>query len=391
MSWAAYGKESSHYSPAANATGSRFTICWFGNGSLTSLNVFLVAFICEPAIGERIQPSFKDHHDNGSIRISGSAADTAVAVCICTFRRPAGLRRLLAGLASQTFNDIPHPVITVIVADNEGSLENRRVCSEFQESAFESLIYVHEQRQGISYARNACIDNLPDGTKFVAMVDDDESPDPAWLNHLLLAHFRSGADVVVGPTLPEFDANTASWVQDTGYFAKPQNPDSYEDLQADPPAATCNVLVNAEIFSKLGLRFDSLLALSGGEDKLLFQDIKLRGYKFVWAARARVTEWIPAERANIAYMWREEFRRASVRHYVKSRLKVSNPLKLLVLVPKSLARAVKNIAAGCYRVAVQLLKNPTNRSELALGALVIADGCGSIAGLLGLRSRHYRR
>ena len=314
-----------------------------------------------------------------------------VAVCICTFRRPAGLRRLLACLASQTFNDIPQPIITVIVADNEGSLENRRICSEFQESAFESLTYVPEQRQGISYARNACIDNLPVGTHFVAMVDDDESPDPAWLNHLLFAQSRSGADVVVGPTLPEFEANTASWIQETGYFAKPQNPDSFEDLQADPPASTCNVLVNAEIFSKLGLRFDPMLALSGGEDKLLFQDIKLRGYKFVWAARAKVAEWIPRDRATFAYMWREEFRRASVRHYVKSRLKVSNPVKLFVLVPKSLARAVKTIAAGCYRVAAQLPRNSANRSKLALGALIIADGFGSIAGLLGLRSHHYRR
>ena len=346
-----------------------------------SLKVFLTALNSSPAAGKR----------KGRIRISGNSIDTVVAVCICTFRRPAGLRRLLARLASQTFNDIPQPIITVIVADNEGSLENRRICSEFQESAFESLTYVPEQRQGISYARNACIDNLPDGTSFVAMVDDDESPDPAWLNHLLLAQSSSGADVVVGPTLPEFEADTASWVQETGYFAKPQNPDSFEDLQADPPAATCNVLVNAEIFSRLGLRFDPLLALSGGEDKLLFQDIKLRGYKFIWAARAKVTEWIPRERATFAYMWREEFRRASVRHYVKSRLKVSSPLKLLVLIPKSLVRSVKNIAVGCYRVAAQLLKNSANRSKLALGALVIADGFGSIAGILGLRSRHYQR
>ena len=345
----------------------------------------------EPAAGDRIQPSSQHHNKKGKFRISDNSTDTVVAVCICTFRRPAGLRRLLACLANQTFNDIPQPTITVIVADNEGSLENRRICSEFQESAFESLTYVPEQRQGISYARNACIDNLPDRTSFVAMVDDDESPDPAWLNHLLLAQSSSGADVVVGPTLPEFEADTASWVQETGYFAKPQNPDSFEDLQADPPAATCNVLVNAEIFSQLGLRFDPLLALSGGEDKLLFQDIKLRGYKFVWAARAKVTEWIPRERATFAYMWREEFRRASVRHYVKSRLKVSSPLKLLVLIPKSLVRSVKNIAVGCYRVAAQLLKNSANRSKLALGALVIADGFGSIAGILGLRSRHYQR
>ena len=280
--------------------------------------------------------------------------------------------------------------MAVIVVDNEGSRENRQICREYRISAFQSLTYVVEQQQGISYARNACIENLPDETRFVAMVDDDESPDSAWLNHLLLAQSSSGADVVVGPTLPEFEENTAAWIKKTGYFEKPHNPHCFEDLQADPPAATCNVLINADIFTKLGLRFDPLLALSGGEDKLLFQDIKLRGYKFVWAARATVTESVPRERASFGYMWREEFRRASVRHYVKSRLKISNPLKLFVLVPKSLARAVKNILVGCYRVAAQMVIDNTNRSELALGALIVADGLGSIAGLLGRRSRHYR-
>ncbi len=313
-----------------------------------------------------------------------------VAVCISTYRRPAGLRRLLSCLATQAFNDVPRPTLRVIVADNEGSPENWQICNEFEQLTFESLDCVREQRQGIAHARNACLDNLPDGTHFVAMIDDDESPDPEWLNHLLLAQSRSGADVIVGPTLPAFEADTAPWVRETGYFAKPQNPDSFHDLQADPPAATCNVLINAEIFSSLGLRFDPELALSGGEDKLLFQDIKLRGYAFVWAARARVTEWVPTDRATFRYMWREEFRRASIKHYVKSKLKTRNRLRPFVLIPKTLTRAIGNIIMGCYRVAAQLVRNNTDRPALALAALLIAHGFGSIAGTLGLRSRHYR-
>jgi glycosyltransferase involved in cell wall biosynthesis len=369
MSWTGYANESWNYSQAP-----------VENGDRGSLNVFFVA----------LNPGSGSGRNKGRIRISGSSTDTVVAICICTFRRPAGLRRLLACLAKQTFSDVPHPRMAVIVVDNEGSRENRQICREYRKSAFESLTYVVEQQQGISYARNACIDNLPDRTRFVAMVDDDESPDSAWLNHLLLAQSSGSADVVVGPTVPEFEENTATWIQETGYFAKPHNPHCFEDLQTDPPAATCNVLINADIFTKLGLRFDPLLALSGGEDKLLFQDLKLRGYKFVWAARATVTESVPRERARFGYMWREEFRRASVRHYVKSRLKVSNPLKLFVLAPKSLTRAVKNILVGCYRIAAQMLTGNASRSGLALDALVIADGFGSIAGVLGLRSRHYR-
>jgi glycosyltransferase involved in cell wall biosynthesis len=203
MSWTGYANESWNYSPAP-----------VENGDRGSLNVFLVA----------PNPGSGSGRNKGRIRISGSSTDTVVAICICTFRRPAGLRRLLACLASQTFSDVPHPRMAVIVVDNEGSRENRQICREYRIPAFESLTYVVEQQQGISYARNACIDNLPDRTRFVAMVDDDESPDSAWLNHLLLAQYSSGADVVVGPTVPEFEENTASWIQETGYFAKPHNP-----------------------------------------------------------------------------------------------------------------------------------------------------------------------
>jgi glycosyltransferase involved in cell wall biosynthesis len=279
----------------------------------------------------------------------------------------------------------------VIVADNEGNPESRSICSEFRQTHFQTLVYVHEQRRGISWARNACLDHVPAETDFVAMIDDDEAPDSTWLNHLLFAQSRSGADVVVGPTYPEFQTGTPDWIRDSGFFLKPENPSRFTDLQADPPAATCNVLVNATIFSNAGLRFDPQLALSGGEDKLLFQDIKLRGHTFVWAANARVTEFIPGERATFGYMWREQYRRGSVKYYVKRQLKVSNRLKLIRLVPKFLARAMANILAGSYGVVTQLLRNRKDRSALACNALIIADGLGSISGLLQLKNRHYLR
>jgi glycosyltransferase involved in cell wall biosynthesis len=316
---------------------------------------------------------------------------STVAVCICTFRRPAGLRHLLTCLANQTFNDIPVPKISVIVADNEGNPENRRLCNEFRQTHFQSLTYVHEHRRGISYARNACLDQVPAEIDFVAMIDDDEAPDSAWLNHLLLAQSRSGADVVVGPTYPEFQQGTPAWIKDSGFFLKPENPSRFKDLQADPPAATCNVLVNAAIFARPGLRFDPQLALSGGEDKLLFQDIKLRGYTFAWAANAKVTEFVSRERATFGYMWHEQYRRGSVKYYVKRRLKVSNRLKLIRLVPKFLARALANILAGSYGVITQLLRNRKDWSALACNALIVADGLGSISGLLHLKNRHYLR
>lgn len=325
----------------------------------------------------------------GKPGISDNSTATTVAICICTYRRPAGLRRLLEGLAAQAFPDTPAPTISVVVTDNEGNPESRDICDGFRQTGL-SLTYNHEPRQGISHARNACLDNLPAGTDFVAMIDDDESPDSHWLNHLLLAQSHTAADIVVGPTLPAFEEGVADWIRASGFFAKPENPECYADLQPDPPAATCNVLVKAEIFSDAGMRFDPRLALSGGEDKLLFQDLKLRGYRFAWAADAKVTEYIPRERASFNYMWREAYRRGNVKHYVKRQLKISNRLKLFILVPKSLVRAVVQILTGSYKLTIQFVTDRKNRAQLVLHALAIADGLGTIAGLLRLENRHYR-
>lgn len=254
-----------------------------------------------------------------------------------------------------------------------------------------SLMYIHEPHQGISHARNACLDNLPAGTDFVAMIDDDELPTPYWLNHLLLAQSHSGADVIVGPTLPVFEDDTADWIRDSGFFDKPQNLGRYSDLQSEPPAATCNVLVNAVIFSRTGMRFDPELTLSGGEDTLLFLNIKQQGYRSAWAARARVAEFVPCERANFAYMWREAYRRGNVRYYLKRRLKAPKPLRHVLLGHKLLVRAVTQILTGTRHATTQLTTARKNsRAKLVSHILDIAIGLGTIAGLLRIKNRHYR-
>ena len=316
-------------------------------------------------------------------------ANTQVAVCICTYKRPAGLRRLLEALDRQQFPDLPRPTITVIVADNECSDTNRHICNALQSSELSSVVYVPVDRRGISHARNACLDALPAGTHFVAMIDDDETPGSSWLNHLLLAQQRSAADVVVGPTMPEFETETADWVAASGYFEKPWHPQQYRDLQADPPAATCNVLMKADFFNQLGLRFDPELALSGGEDKLMFQYIKKRGYKFTWAAHAGVVESIPPERATFRYMWMESLRRGSVKFYIKKALRAPGSPMSPLQASRFAARALWNILAGCFLVAGQLATSPTARDKLVIKAMRIADGIGSIAGLTGTRNRHY--
>jgi succinoglycan biosynthesis protein ExoM len=325
--------------------------------------------------------------------MSAAAADegqrSRVTVCICTYRRPAGLRRLLQALAEQRFRHIPPPRVTVVVTDNEGSEQIKALCHSFRCEAFAALLYFHEPRRGISYARNTCFDHIPPATDFVAMIDDDEIPVQEWLEQLLLAQSKTTAEVVIGPTTPVFEPTTPLWVQQSGFFNKPREQNSLTDLQPDPVAATCNALVSAHSLTATGIRFHPDLALSGGEDALFFRELKLAGYRFTWARHAQVFETIPIHKARLGYMLREEFRRGNVRVFVDALItgKSGAPRRRVL---KEYRRALKRIFSGSAGVLRTLPRWNACRGGMAMEASRVARGLGMLAGLTGIRSRHYR-
>ncbi|MFT4613049.1 MAG: succinoglycan biosynthesis protein ExoM [Bacteroidia bacterium] len=320
----------------------------------------------------------------GALRIS-QINNSPLAVCICTFRRPLGLARLLRGLDRQAFNSATGPQVELVVVDNSPEAGARQAMADWQGRW--PLHYRHEPQPGISHARNTSLAAVPVGTAFIAMIDDDEEPAENWLQALLSAQAQSGADIIVGPTLPSFPHGTAHWIAATGFFPKPQNYQSLGELDPDPPAATCNALLRASLFDDPQLRFDPQLALSGGEDKLLFQDLKLRGHRFAWAADALALEFIPPERATLAYMWREAFRRGSVKYLVKRRLKARSGGKAALIALRLLLRSVGRTLRDAVLLLPALLRG---RAAWVPRVLAIANSLGTCAGVLGVRNRHYR-
>ena len=309
----------------------------------------------------------------------------SIAVCICTFRRPEGLQRLLEELDAQIFPTVSTPTVTVIVADNSPERSAAEAC-ETRMGKW-PLVYLHEPRPGISHARNTALAAVPEQADYVAMIDDDEVPDPDWLDQLLYTAGRSGADVIVGRTSPVFPARTPEWIAATGFFPKPQEQDSLQELDPDPPAATCNVLVRAALLGKSGLNFDPSLALSGGEDKLLFQSLKLGGYRFVWAATAQVHEDIPVERANLSYMLREAYRRGCVKFRIKRQLKSRSTARSIWI---ALRLFFRSATGAVWALALALGNTGRGRAAWVPHALTIADCLGTISGVLHIPNRHYR-
>lgn len=225
---------------------------------------------------------------------AGDSSKLQVAICAATCRRPAGLRRLLDGIARLEFTDAVAPQITIIVVDNDSTDSAKQLIEKLRKTIPWPITYVHEPVSGIPHARNAALDAVDERVDWICFIDDDERPQPNWLNELLDVQRSSGADVVAGPVEPAFDEDVPAWARKGGFFNRTRRATG----TAVDRAYTGNVLFRAELSRRLNLRFDARFAGTMGEDREFFHRMKAAGGRIVWANDAVVVETIPASRAQ---------------------------------------------------------------------------------------------
>ena len=224
----------------------------------------------------------------------------AVSVCICTFKRPALLVLLLAELERQIGADAG---VEFVVADNDPEHSAREVLAEWAQRL--PLRSVHVPVPNIASARNAVV--AAARAPWLAFIDDDESPDPGWLDKLRAAQQKFDADVVFAPVLPRYVEGTADWLRLGGYFDRPRFATGTRIGTRD--ARTGNVLLRADQVKALGATpFDVAFGRTGAEDTVLFRELLARGAVFVWCDEATVQEEVPLARANSGWLLRRSYR-----------------------------------------------------------------------------------
>ena len=300
-----------------------------------------------------------------------------VSICVATYRRPEGLRELLAGLNRLSFVDLAPPNIDVVVVDNEGRGTATSVCREVERQFRWTLRSYDEPRRGITHARNRGLVEASPDSRFVAFIDDDEVPEPSWLEALLLAQQRYGADVVCGPVVPRLPPDVPAWVERGGFFAPRLQPDG-APLHV---AFTNNVLLGADIPHEMGRMFDHRFALSGGEDTDFFMRAHRAGYRIVWARGAVVCEAIPRDRATATWILRRGYREWGSHSLSERELYPSARVGL-----ERVAKATMLILGGVVSLPVSLL---LGRHRTVRSLLWVARGLGSFSGLLGRQYLEY--
>ena len=79
-----------------------------------------------------------------------------IAIIVITYRRPEGLRKVLAGLISQQYpNQNEFPELLAIVVDNDANASALAIVDAVRNENRLGIKYVHEPKQGIPVARNS--------------------------------------------------------------------------------------------------------------------------------------------------------------------------------------------------------------------------------------------
>jgi succinoglycan biosynthesis protein ExoM len=274
-----------------------------------------------------------------------------VSICICTYKRAALLDSLLQRL--QELHEIER-VGEIVVVDNDPLASARATLKTWRGKSKLPIVSLHVPNPNISLARNAAV-HAATGD-WVAMIDDDELPEHGWILELLKAQRDFNADVVHGPVLPVYAHDAPTWILQGGFFMRPRHPTGTPLVASD--FRTGNALVRRSQLLQITGPFDEAFGRSGGEDTVLFKQLLTSGSVMVWSDDAIVHEFVPPERATLAWLTRRSFQTGQIgartgrfnkgwrtASYCLRRVSIDFALFLLLLMV-SKARAVRRLRSA---------------------------------------------
>lgn len=310
--------------------------------------------------------------------ISARPDDAAeIVVCIPAFRRPAQLRATLDSLARQA----TARRFAVVIAENDArSRASVAEAQRFLAQAPISGLCVVEPRQGNCHAINAAFETaravFPRAFAFL-MIDDDEIAAPDWLERMVAAAIRNGADIVGGPVYPRFSKGSERLASHPAFCP------AYAATGPVPVIyGSGNCLIRREVFERLAdPAFDVRFNFLGGGDTDFFARARAAGARFFWMAEAVINETVPPERTRVSWIARRGLRTGAINFHVQRSLARTPTAKLRLACKLALQPPV-----AVLRAAAALL-----RREGALRALhPVLIALGGMLAVIGIEPQQYR-
>jgi len=281
-----------------------------------------------------------------------------ISVCIATFRRPEGLRRLLCSLWPFCGGDEFR--IEIIVVDNDAA-GTARLVAERSSSKVDCLRYCIEPQQNIAHARNRAVREARGN--WIAFIDDDEVAAKNWLAAYWHMVKNKPADGYFGPVLPQFECAGPAWLHKDVFFARPRYASGTKLCAGQ--MRTTNAFIRRSLF--ITHNFDPSYGLTGGEDSDIFARMVDAGAEFYWCDAAETSEYYPRERLRLRWLLQRAFRGGLTHTRIKRRRQqryyeqIPGLVKAVVgicvfslILPIEIVRGRKYVAKRLLRLSVQI-------------------------------------
>jgi len=315
------------------------------------------------------------------------------SICLATVtrNRPAMLRNLLLSYANLR---VPAGVtLHFVIVENNHRASLTDIVRAFQRQVPRwNIQYVVEPVLGIASARNRALQcALDGGHDLMTFADDDEVVDENWLTYLLAERDRLDLDIVGSPVRLAPYHGRLTFLQRAIWSganrirtnAEMRCLKIWDEGQADQiKIATGSWMGNLDFFRRTGLRFDSTLGLSGGEDWRLWAEAKALGARTGWTPYAIVYEIVPTARLSLRYYYRRTKDHNTTR--VQEQLR-RHPLRTLIRFPGSLLGRLLKLCIGLCSIPI------TGGTALVSTASNLGGIVGLLQGCVGKKSAHYRK
>ncbi len=293
-----------------------------------------------------------------------------VTLAVLTYQRTERLVRAVTSMATNAADGDRWRIVEILVVDNNPDGSARPVVDGLAEATELLVRYTHEPTPGIVAARNRALTEAKGDV--LVFIDDDEIALPGWPAGLLDVMTETGAALVGGPVISEFEEEPPRWAVESGFFDEEKLPSgSHREW-----LSTCNVAIDLVQTNAVGLRFDS--RYPHGEDGAFSRLAAHRGLDLRWSASAKVKEFVTPERTTL--QWRRHRQRISTDAWVRAELDLDSSIKARArLTAKALARlaqALATTAAGAIG---------RDRHRLYAGVLLFSHVQGSAEALLRYR------
>lgn len=268
-----------------------------------------------------------------------------ICVCICTYKRPKLLKRLLSKLEEQETEGLFD--YSFVIVDNDRPESARQTVESCARQSKISISYYVEPEQNIALARNKAIENARGN--FIAFIDDDEVPSGSWLINLYKAYNDFHADGVLGPVVPYYEVDPPKWVVDGKFYERPSHRTG--EVLNWRNTRTGNVLLRRGIFDNRERQFRREFG-RGSEDTDFFRRMMTKGFRFVWCEEAPVYEIVTAERCTRSFLLRRALLRGRAPYFTTVDFS-----KSLVAVPLYTVALPFLLAAGHHLFMKYLIKD----------------------------------